>query len=69
MDESLLAQGLKLAIDDTEREAIQNLLERRMRTLLHRHETQYGMIFEGMTAIQNGENPRFIEEKVQAFYK
>ena len=69
VDEKLLAQGLELAMEGVEREAIQNILKRRIRTLLHRHAMQYGMIYEGMTAIQNGENPRIIEQKVRSFYE
>ena len=69
VDEKLLAQGLTLAIEGTEREAIENILERRMQTLLHRHEIQYGMIQEGLTAIQCAEHPRVIEQKVRSFYE
>ena len=68
-DEKLLAQGLQLAMESVEQEAIQNILERRMQTLLRHHETQYGMVFEGMTAIQCANSPRIIEQKVRSFYE
>jgi len=69
IDEPLLSHGVELAASDTDPSAVRSILEGRKQTLLNRQERQYEMFLEGMKAIQNGENPRVIEQRVRSFYE
>jgi len=63
-----LAQGLRLMIDDTDFEVIQDLLETRLEYWKKELEVKCHMVVEGMLMTQAGNNPRIIEEKVRCYY-
>ncbi len=67
-DEDLLAQGLRMTIDGEEEGRIRRTLETRIPGLLHKHETRYRMVSEGIMLIQGGCKPEEVVEKMRAFY-
>lgn len=62
-------KGLKLVATGVKPHPVQSLLTARMRSLLHRQETRYKMIAEGIRFIQHGDNPAFIGEILCGFYE
>ncbi len=68
IDEDLLAQGLRMAIDGEDEGRIRRTLETRVPGLLHGHETRYRMVSEGIMLIQGGCKPEEVVEKMRAFY-
>ncbi len=68
VDEGLFQQGLRLVVDGVEPTLVQTMLETRMRTLLHQHETRYRMIIQGLIAVQFGQDPRIIKQALRNFY-
>ena len=68
IDDELLAQGLRLAIDGTDPDLVQRILATRMQGLLHQRETRYKMIAEGIRSIQWGDGPSVIAERMRCFY-
>ena len=68
IDEDLFQQGLRLVVDGVEPDLVQRMLEARIRTLLHQHETRYRMIIQGVISLQFGRDPRIIKQALQNFY-
>ena len=56
-DEEMLRQGIQLAVDGTEPELIQTMLEVRRPTLVRYHETRYRLMVEGLLSIRWNDHP------------
>jgi hypothetical protein len=67
--EGLLREGLLLTIDGTEEDKVRSLLETQMQSLMNNYQTRCRMIIGGITALQQGDNPRMVEHMLKAFYK
>ena len=68
IDEDLLAQGLRMAVEGKEEGQIRNALETRMPGLLKSHETRYRLVIEGIMLIQGGCRPEEVVEKLRGLY-
>jgi flagellar motor component MotA len=64
----LLLTGIGLAVDGTEPELIQTILETRTEYLVLHCVTTCRMMMEGFMSIQCNDNPRIVEQKLRAFY-
>jgi hypothetical protein len=64
----MLSAGIRLAVDGTEPELIQTILETRIEYLISHCVTTYRMMMEGFMSIQVGDNPRIVEQKLSTFY-
>lgn len=69
LTERLFCEGMRLAIDGTERSLLADMLEIQKNALVHAFETRCKMIIAGVMAIRDGENPRIVEQKLVSFYK
>jgi len=64
-----LREALQLVVDGTEPDLLRDMLQTRLvRAILPQQETRCRMIIEAMMAIQAGDNPGVIRQKVGAFY-
>jgi len=64
-----LLEGLRLAVDGTEPDLIQDLLETRATTLLRRHQTRCWIVIEAMAAIFTWDSPAIVAHKVQTYFQ
>lgn len=60
--------GLRLIVDGTEPAIVESLLGTRLATMVHHRRIRLQMITEGIAALQAGDNPWIIYDKMQAFY-
>lgn len=67
--EDWLRDGLRLALDGTEPEILEDLLETQAQALVHSYETRCKMIVKGIAALHSGDNPRIVDHKLCSFYK
>jgi len=65
IDEPFLAQGLRLVIDGTLPELVQEILETRLVFWEGYFETKCQMVKTGVLSIQAGDNPRIIAQKLR----
>ncbi len=66
--DELLKTALYLVIDEVEPSAIIDLLEARMKVLLHDYQLRKKLLGEGVIAIQSGDNPEEIRLHLRDFY-
>ena len=67
--EDLFCNGMRLAIDGTERAQLAEMLEIKKNALVRSFETRCEMIISGVMGIRDGDNPRIIEQKLVNYYK
>ena len=60
-------KGLELIVDGWDPFDVQKLLENYKKSYLNSVEKQLDMIIEGVLGIQQGDDPRFIEEKLKSY--
>lgn len=65
-DDDFLAHGIRLAIDGTDPELIQALMERKKQALLQELERRLSMEVTGVMSVQSGDHPRITEQKCLA---
>jgi hypothetical protein len=65
-ESEFLTSALRLLADGTEPRLIREIMEHEMASLLHAHEVRYRKMVEGMVSLQQGDNPRIIEQKLAA---
>ncbi|MDP6775904.1 MAG: hypothetical protein QGI83_03970 [Candidatus Latescibacteria bacterium] len=65
--EGLFCNGMRLAIDGTERAQLADMLEIQKNAMVSSLDTRCQMIIAGVMAIQDGVNPRIIDQKMVSF--
>lgn len=68
IDDAFLAQGLRLVVDGTLFELVQEMLETRLASWETYFETKCEMVKTGILSIQAGNNPRIIEQKLRNYF-
>ena len=66
IDEEFLRMGLRWVVDGTDRSVVDDILTVKKKTLLAAYERRLDMMIAGCQAVQEGLNPRFVEEKCRA---
>ena len=66
--EPFLATGLRLAVDGTDPELIQAILDIWTESLLREQEVRYRKTLEGIVSVRHGDNPRIVELKLKSLY-
>ena len=66
--DDVLRAAMRLVIDGTEPEFIQDFLGTRIEFFMQHVDTLHRMMLEGIMAIQSGDNPRIVCRKVKVFY-
>jgi hypothetical protein len=67
--ETLLCEGMRLAIDGTESSLLGDMLETKKNALVHNYETRCSMIIAGVMAIRQEVPFRVVDQKLASFYK
>jgi flagellar motor component MotA len=62
-------EAVRLAVDGTEPDLIQDMLETRAQTIARNRRTRNSMIIEGVLAIMAGDNPGIVRYKLEAIYR
>ena len=65
---SPLQEGLRLTVDGTEPELIEAILARHTETMVRNRRMRLRMFLDGVEAIQEGDNPWIIHQKMQVHY-
>ena len=65
---TLLTEGLQLAVDGTEADLLQDLLETRAATILRGRTTRAHVAIEGWLSIHCGDNPVFVQQKMESLF-
>jgi len=68
MKDDFISTGVRLAVDGTEPELIQDILQKWMQSLMHDHEVKFQKVIAGMLSVQSGDNPRITEQKLNVMY-
>jgi len=62
----LVRRAVELIVDGYDPKLVRETLEELMQSLLKNQELMYRMAIDGLTAVQRGENPRLVEERLRA---
>ena len=60
--------AIRFIVDGTEPGLVMDILEAQQESLLREHEVKLRKVVEGVMAIQSGDNPRIVGQKLQALY-
>ena len=66
--DEILTTCVNLVVDGVDPTHIRQILGNLMESVLHQQEVKFQKAIEGLLAIQNGENPQVIGQKVKAIY-
>ena len=66
--DEFLSRGMQLLVDGTEPKLIRTILTNWMESLLQEQRVKFQKVIEGITALQSGDNPAIIEQKLGVMY-
>lgn len=67
INDEIIKSGFEDIIDGHDPSIIKSILEIKLDTLLRKTETRYKIAIEGIMGILEGNNPRIVKEKLEAF--
>jgi chemotaxis protein MotA len=67
MDDPFVRQGVELVVDGVAPNYIKRIMEKNLEAYLAKLKARYGMVIEGVTGLQRGDNPRLLRECLKAF--